>query len=195
MVADRSTPNFQRVGDILQRFAPIPHLTSDLKLLSGHNARTPTVTSLSFRSREPGLGSFRNQPTFHLSDSSKDMKHQLAARRRRIDSLSQRSELDVTFIELLGSQFNDLFTVDVVLPDGTRVNLVDESVNTTAWTPVTGIDLAGGDSTVGQSGWRVASASIEGVDFSGNGQLRIEVSDVGDSVFDSIALIDDIIVN
>ena len=94
------------------------------------------------------------------------------------------------FPEFVGTQFNDLFTVDIILPDGTRRNVVNESVNTTNFTPLTGVELVGGDDTVGELGWRFESITIAGADLDGGGEIMILVEDAGDSVFDSIALID-----
>jgi subtilisin family serine protease len=94
--------------------------------------------------------------------------------------------------EFVGSKFNDLFTIDIVLPDGTRQRMVNESVNTTAWTPVSGIDLPGGDETVGQSGWRTADLRIPADKLHGATSFDILVTDVGDAIYDSVALIDGI---
>ena len=94
--------------------------------------------------------------------------------------------------EFVGSIFNDTFTIDVVLPDGSTLNMVDESVNTTFWTPVTGIDFPGGDDTVGQSGWQTASLVIPAASLDGGNSIEIVVRDVGDEIYDSVGLIDNI---
>lgn len=94
--------------------------------------------------------------------------------------------------EFVGSAFNDRFTIDLVLPDGTRRNLVTESVNTTAWTPVSGINFPGGDSTVGQSGWRTAEITVPAAALAGQASFELEVRDVGDAIYDSVGLVDSI---
>ena len=92
--------------------------------------------------------------------------------------------------EFVQGGFNDAFTVELVLPDGTRERLVDESVDTTAWTPVSGIDFPGGDATVGQSGWRFARTTIAADRLRGETTFELVVTDVGDAAYDSVGLID-----
>jgi hypothetical protein len=103
--------------------------------------------------------------------------------------------------EWVNSQYNDTLNIRVVLPSGAVRQLAAESVNTTDWTPITGIDFPGGDSTVGHSGWHCPHVDIPGSDLrppTGPGpggwsswpQLRLEVADVGDAIYDSVALLD-----
>ena len=92
--------------------------------------------------------------------------------------------------EFVGSQYNDAMRIVVRLPNNETRTLADESVNTTNWTPVSGIDFPGGDSTVGQSGWKTASVSIPASDLGGSGEMTIEVFDVGDEIYDSVGLVD-----
>lgn len=92
--------------------------------------------------------------------------------------------------EFVNGGFNDAFTVELVLPDGSREVLVDESVDTTAWTPVSGIDFPGGDSTAGQSGWRFATVSIPAERLGGLSWVEMLVMDRGDAIYDSVGLID-----
>jgi hypothetical protein len=92
--------------------------------------------------------------------------------------------------EFVGSQFNDAMRIVVRLPNQETRTLADESVNTTNWTPVSGIDFPGGDSTVGQSGWKTASTTIPASALGGSGDLTIEVFDVGDAIYDSVGLVD-----
>jgi len=96
------------------------------------------------------------------------------------------------FPEFVNGGFNDFFTVDIRLPNGSSVRVVDESVDATQWTPVSGIDLPGGDSTVGQSGWRLGSVTLPAASLDGAGAIEILVADRGDSVYDSIGLVDGI---
>ena len=63
-------------------------------------------------------------------------------------------------------------------------------MNTTAWTPVTGIDFPGGDTTVGQSGWRYASVVVDASRLAGYDSLQLFVTDIGDTAYDSVGLID-----
>ena len=63
-------------------------------------------------------------------------------------------------------------------------------MNTTAWTPVTGIDFPGGDTTVGQSGWRYASVVVDAARLVGHDSLQLFVTDIGDTAYDSVGPID-----
>ncbi|HWC47472.1 MAG TPA: S8 family serine peptidase [Solirubrobacterales bacterium] len=94
--------------------------------------------------------------------------------------------------EFVGSEYNDAMRIMIRLPNGETRSLADESVNTTNWTPVSGIDFPGGDSTVGQSGWKTASVSIPASALGGSGDMTIEVFDVGDEIYDSVGLVDSI---
>lgn len=94
--------------------------------------------------------------------------------------------------EFVGSQFNDDLTITLITPGGTTIPLAFESVNTTGWTPISGIDFPGGDATVGQSGWKHASATVPIADLQGATTFRLVISDQGDAIYDSVALLDDI---
>ena len=63
-------------------------------------------------------------------------------------------------------------------------------MKTTAWTPVIGIDFPGGDTTVGQSGWRHASVVVDASRLAGYESLQLFVTDIGDTAYDSVGLID-----
>ena len=55
---------------------------------------------------------------------------------------------------------------------------------------VGGIDFPGGDSTVGQTGWKPVSTCVPVTE--GPGTYRIVVRDEGDGIYDSNVLIDHI---
>ncbi len=61
-----------------------------------------------------------------------------------------------------------------------------------ASTTVSGTDFLGGDSTVGQLGWKTATVYIPASQLVGPGTIRLFITDVGDLAWDSVALIDDI---
>jgi len=94
--------------------------------------------------------------------------------------------------EFVNTGFNDTFKVKLGLGDLSSETLVDESVNTTAWTPVTGIDFPGGDTTVGQSGWRYASVVVDASRLADYDSLQLFVTDIDDTAYDSVGLIDGI---
>jgi hypothetical protein len=107
--------------------------------------------------------------------------------------------------EYVGSIYNDQMRIRVVGPTGVQFGAIDESVNTTNWTRVTGIDFPEGDSTVGQSGWECDSVTVPGASLarpaggpSGWGAwpaLRVVVEDLGDAIYDSVVLVDNITVS
>jgi hypothetical protein len=100
--------------------------------------------------------------------------------------------LSEEFDEFVGTQFNDTFTAQITLPNGTVLPVAFESVNTTVFTPVTGINFPGGDSTVGQSGWTPARIEVPASSLAGASSFNLTVADQGDAIFDSVTLIDDI---
>ena len=89
-------------------------------------------------------------------------------------------------LEFVGSKFDDKFQV---LLDGTQVAF--ESINSSAWSPVGGINFAGGDSTVFQTGFKTINVDL--TPFKGKKvELKIATFDLGDSVYDTAALVDNI---
>jgi hypothetical protein len=104
----------------------------------------------------------------------------------------QYNYLTQEYPEFVGTQFNDDLIIKLVIPAGHEVPLVVETVNTTGWTPTTGIDFPGGDNTVGQSGWKTASATIPIADLNGVSTFSLVISDRGDAVFDSVVVFDNV---
>ncbi len=96
-------------------------------------------------------------------------------------------------MEYVGTMFNDIFTVDLLSTDGTILdNLAYESINTSTWYAVDGIDFPYGDDTTFHTRWKtISSNAIEKY----TGQLvviRFTVHDAGDSIYDTAAIIDSI---
>lgn len=97
----------------------------------------------------------------------------------------------------VGSSFNDTFQIVLTGPSGERTFSMAEFLNTSAFTPVTGlpegiIDGWGPGQTPvtgGQTGWKVQTASGLALK-SGIYKLRIEIRDVGDDIVDSAVLVD-----
>ncbi len=92
--------------------------------------------------------------------------------------------------EWVGSQYNDVFNATLHTPEGSR-EVAFASVNTATWYGVSGIDFPGGDSTCGQTGW--LEASIDVSQYAGTDDtLTLTVHDVGDTIYDSVVLLDTI---
>lgn len=97
----------------------------------------------------------------------------------------------------VGTEFNDTFQIVLTGPSGERTFSMAEFLNTSAFTPVTGLPEGILDGwgpgqtpvTGGQTGWKVQTASGLALK-SGIYKLRIEIRDVGDDFVDSAVLVD-----
>jgi hypothetical protein len=108
---------------------------------------------------------------------------------------SFRISFDYNFVteeypEYVGSIFNDRLNISLLTPAGTTVPLAFESVNSSVFSPVGGINFPGGDNTVGQTGWKTATANVPVT--LGPGTYRLVVRDEGDGIYDSNALLDSV---
>jgi len=92
--------------------------------------------------------------------------------------------------EFVGSQFNDVMLATLHTPDGSR-EIAFEEVNSANFEPVSGIPCGSGDCTWGQTGW--LEVSIDVSQWAGTGDtLTLTVHDVGDTIYDTVVLVDDI---
>lgn len=92
--------------------------------------------------------------------------------------------------EYVGSSFNDVMNVTLHTPDGSR-EIAFEEVNTANFVPVSGIPCGSGDCTWGQTGW--LRASVDVTQWAGtNDTLTLTVHDVGDTIYDTVVLLDNI---
>ena len=94
-------------------------------------------------------------------------------------------------MEYVGSSFDDKFYAVIIDENGNSTQIAYESVNTSSWTQVTGINFEGGDSTAYQTGWKTVSVDISAY----QGQyitIRFVTFDVGDSAYDTAGLIDNV---
>jgi len=97
----------------------------------------------------------------------------------------------------VGSSYNDVMRITLHTPDGSR-EFGFEDVNNADFKPVYGIPdyvdgiyIGSGDGSWGKTGW--LEASIDVSQWAGTEDtLTITVHDVGDTIFDSIVLVDDI---
>jgi subtilisin family serine protease len=92
--------------------------------------------------------------------------------------------------EWVGSIFNDYFRAKIVTSSGAEIPLAFESVNTTSFIPITGIDFPGGDNTLGQSGWKTVSAVVPVTP--GTDSISLFVTDQGDAIYDTVVVLDNI---
>lgn len=99
-------------------------------------------------------------------------------------------------MEYVGTQFNDIFQVDLLNTDGVVLEtLAYESVNTSTWYPIDGIDFPDGDDTTYHTRWNKVTSDVLS---KYRGQLiviRFVVQDAGDSIYDTAVLIDSVKVN
>jgi uncharacterized protein DUF4347 len=92
--------------------------------------------------------------------------------------------------EFVGSQYNDVMRVTLHTPDGSR-EIAFEEVNSANFQPVSGIPCGSGDCTWGQTGW--ITASIDVSQWAGTDDtLTLTVHDVGDTIYDTVVLLDGI---
>lgn len=96
-------------------------------------------------------------------------------------------------MEYVGSEYDDIFQVDILSTDGDILEtLAFESVNTSTWYAVDGINFPGGDDTTYHTRWKtVSNDAISEY----RGQLivlRFAVQDTSDTIYDTAALIDSV---
>ena len=96
-------------------------------------------------------------------------------------------------MEFLGSPYDDKFTAEIIC-DSSTTALLNQSINTANWNPVSGVDFDGGDRTAYQTAWETVHYDISA--FAGKEiTIRFVVSDVGDSLFDTVALVDNVTIS
>ncbi len=94
--------------------------------------------------------------------------------------------------EFVGTQFDDSLKIKLIAPNGTETLLAEESINSSNFQAVSGIDFPGGDSTVGQlqGGWKEVSKTIAVK--KGMGSYKIVIEDAGDDIYDTAVLLDQV---
>lgn len=97
-------------------------------------------------------------------------------------------------MEFVGSQYDDAFGIQIVQGKTAVVDEIFESINTSTWYPVSGINFDGGDDTVFQTKWKNGIVDIS--QYAGKViTLYFVIYDVGDSIYDSACLLDNIAIN
>ena len=95
--------------------------------------------------------------------------------------------------EYVGSQYDDKFYAEILNAKGEVIKTVaSETVNNSTWSPVADINFEGGDDTVYQTGWKNIECDLSDL----KGQIvtiRFTVFDVGDSKYDTAAVVDNVV--
>lgn len=98
-------------------------------------------------------------------------------------------------MEWVGSIFDDFFQVDILNTSGEILEtLAYESVNTSTWHAIDGINFPGGDDTTYHTRWQTISSDAIA---KYRGQLivlRFAVQDAGDAIYDTAALVDSVLI-
>ena len=98
--------------------------------------------------------------------------------------------LSEEYPEWVGSIFDDNLSIKLAVPDGSEILLVYESVNSSSFSLVDGLVFSGASPTVGQTGWKSVCKTIPVT--KGEGSYKLIIQDVGDDIFDSAFLLDNI---
>ena len=114
---------------------------------------------------------------------------------------SQEGKLSISFkydfvseepLEYVGSRYDDNFRMIVTI-NGTPTEVIQKTINNSGWAAVSGINFAGGDSTTFHTGWQTVTQDLGAIKPTDVVKIEFRVSDKGDSIYDSAALIDDIV--
>lgn len=97
-------------------------------------------------------------------------------------------------MEYVDSQYDDKFEAVFITSDE-KVIMAEESVNTSTWTPIDGINFYDGDDTTFMTGWKHVEFDVSA--YAGQQPIVIEFHtwDQGDSIYDTAALIDNVKLN
>jgi hypothetical protein len=94
--------------------------------------------------------------------------------------------------EFIGTQYDDVVELMLGPSGGTPTIFASESINVSAWSPIGGIDFAGGDSTTYHTVWRYL-ASVDLTALQGQeADIVIHTYDAGDSAYDTAVIVDSI---
>ena len=97
--------------------------------------------------------------------------------------------------EWVGSIYNDKFEIQILDEnDNILSSEIIEAVNTSTWYSVSGINFDGGDDTVYHTGWATKTIDISNYQ-NKIIQVRFLVYDVGDSIYDTATVLDNIRLN
>lgn len=98
-------------------------------------------------------------------------------------------------LEYVGSKYDDKFMMQIFDENGILIDQIAyETINTSEWYSIEGINFDGGDNTTYHTGWKSASTNISKYE---NQKITVRyiIYDVGDSVYDTATLVDNIVIN
>lgn len=94
-------------------------------------------------------------------------------------------------MEFVGSIFDDNFGIQISKSGNTVLKETYESINTSDWEIIEGINFAGGDDTAFHTGWKTAAVDVSA--YSGEViTLSFIIYDVGDRIYDSACVVDNV---
>ena len=136
------------------------------------------------------MGYVSTGPSFYLVSSTLSQSFTIQE-----DVTSIQISFDYNFIteefpEWVGTIYNDILRITMETPSGDIINLASESVNSSFFVWVYGIDFPDGDNTVGMTDWKSVTINVNVTE--GPGAYKIFISDAGDDIYDSVVLIDNI---
>ena len=93
-------------------------------------------------------------------------------------------------LEYVGKKYDDTAEIRISVPDGPSAVIARETVNSSDWQPIEGIDLPGGDKTVYHTGWKNRVFVVDDAYQGKTVVLEVNCWDVGDSAFDTAIIVD-----
>lgn len=97
--------------------------------------------------------------------------------------------------EWVGTKYDDIFKAEILDTDGNVLEtLCFESVNTSTWYAIDGIDFPGGDDTTYHTRWSTYSTNVISKYQSQLVVLRFMVQDSGDEIYDTAVLLDSVVI-
>ena len=130
-----------------------------------------------------GLGS--NNNAYSYMQQSFTVPNNILKLQLKYDFISEEP------MEYVGSAFDDKFEVHIIDEYGNDSIVVTETVNTSTWYAISGIDFDGGDKTTFHTKWKTSDINIS--QYQGKViTIKFLVYDKGDSIYDSAVLLDDV---
>ncbi len=98
-------------------------------------------------------------------------------------------------MEFVGTEFDDRFVAELYNADGKLLEtFAAESVNSSTWYAISGVDFYGGDDTTYHTRWKTITSNAISKYRGQTVTIRFSVYDKGDSIFDTATLIDSVVI-